>query len=419
MILKELASHIYELAGLMILLACSAFFSGSETALFSLNREDLRKLKRSDDRSSRCILAMLRFPQALLGAVLLGNMVVNVMFFSLSFVITIRLADKVSSSAAAVSGAVSLFAVILLGEVSPKGIAVGRPVYFARAVAPVLYGFYKLARPVSSLLRRIAQRVTGFFAARLSHEPYVTRGELKMLAAMAEQQGVLERDARSMIQQVMELASIRVREVMTPRVDVVMFPIAAGRERFCELVRRTHEERIVVYEGDMDNILGMIIARDVFMHEDKDLRQLLRPVRYVPEMQTVESLLRQFREARDPVAIVVDEFGGTAGLVNQEQILEEVVGEIRDEFEPPEEPVQQLDEDTYILSGDLNTREWRELLGAGVGWPGVETLGGLVAALLGRIPGMGDSVEWRGLWFTVEKMAGRRVDLVRVERIPD
>jgi len=417
MIVKELLLHIPLLMGLLFLLGCSAFFSGSETALFSLTRADIRRLEGASDRRSGYLLFLLRSPQLLLSGLLLGNMVVNVAFFAGSFFITLDLARNVSRGAAAVSGAVSLFAVILFGEVTPKGIAVGCPERFSRLVAPALYLYCRATLPASTALGVIARRVTGFLSSRLPREPYVTREELQMLARMAERHGVMDRDTVGMVQQVMALGMIRVKEVMTPRVDVPMFDIAEGREAFCERVRKTREDRVLVYEGSVDNVLGLVVVRDVYIHSSAGLRELLRPLRFVPETQTVESLLRQFRNERHAVALVVDEYGGTAGLVDQEQILEEVVGQIRDEWEPVERPVEQLDEDAYLVAGDLSMRAWEELLGGGHDLPGVETLGGLVTALLGRIPARGDAVSWRGLWLTVERMEGPRVMLVRVERI--
>lgn len=417
MIYQVLIRQIPQFVVLLALLACSAFFSGSETALFSLTREDLRGMERNPSRSSRFILTMLHDPERLLCAILFGNMLVNVTFYSISFLVAMSLYEEVSPAAAAVAGVVSLLVVIIFGEVSPKGIAVGYPARFSRLVAPVMYVFYLAARPISSVLRRISRGVTGFLASRFRPMPYVTREELKMLVGMAEQQGALDGKTRGMIQQVVELANIRVNEAMTPRVDMALFNLADGRDAFCDLVRRTHEERIPAYEGWRDDIVGVLLAREVFLHPEKELRVLLHPVRFVPETQTIESLLRQFRKTEEPFAIVVDEYGGTTGLVTLEHILEEVVGQIRDEFEPKVTPVQQIDEDTYLLAGDLNTHEWRQFLGIGFDPPGIETMAGFVVSLLGRIPKEGDIAEWRGLKFVVDKMSGWRVELVRVERI--
>ena len=406
-----------KLIVLFVLLACSAFFSGSETALFSLTREELHRMRRRGSRSGRLILALLDDQQGLLSTILLGNMVVNVTFYSISAFLLLEIAHRVSQGAAAASGVASLLIVIIFGEVSPKGIAVGHPLGFSRVVAPPLYLFHAVVRPVSAALKWIAQVCSRRVLRLLPRTPHVTREDLKMLTGMAEQHGVLDRHTRGMIEEVVELAQIPVNEVMTPRVDMVMFDIAQDRNAFCDRVRATHENRVAVYEESRDNVIGILRARDVFLKPDKDLRELVRPLRFVPETQTVESLLRQFGRSEEPVAVVVDEYGGTAGMVTLEHLLEEVVGEIRSEFEEEEEPVQALDEDTYLLAGDLNTHEWRQLLGVGFDPPGIETVAGFVMSLLGRIPREGDTVEWRGLRFAVTKMAGRRVEQVRVERM--
>ncbi|MGD1001602.1 MAG: hemolysin family protein [Candidatus Brocadiia bacterium] len=405
-----------ELAAIIILLSCSAVFSAAETALFSLTHEDLRKLSLSSSRSSRAIRSLLRDPQALLAAVLLGNMVVNLSIYGLSILIAIQLAE-VSHFAAAVCGVVSLLAVILLTEASPKGIAVGRPVEVAHWVAWPLLQFFRVVRPVSNLIRFVARECTDALTRRFSPAPYVTRGELQTLIAMAEQQGTLSGQARGMIEQVVDLTNLRARELMTPRVDMPLFNVAAGAEGFSELVQIDRQERVLAYEGSADNVVGMLFTRDVLLHPEAEIHSLLRPVRFVPETQPAEALLRYFTHARDSVAIVVDEYGGTAGLVTIEHILEEVVGEIREKPRAEEPAVRRLDEDTYVLAGNLSTRDWRPLLGAGFDPAGVETLGGFVMSLLGRVPKEGESVERRGLRFVVEKMSGRRVARVRVQRL--
>ena len=171
-------------------------------------------------------------------------------------------------------------------------------------------------------------------ARRFSPAPYVTRGEFQTLIAMAEQQGTLSGQARGMIEHVVDLANLRARELMTPRVDMPLFNVAGGAEGFCELVQIDRQERMLAYEGSADNVVGMLFTRDVLLHPEADIHSLLRPVRFVPETQPVEALLRYFIHAKDSVAIVVDEYGGTAGLVTLEHILEEVVGEIRESRAP-------------------------------------------------------------------------------------
>ena len=405
-----------QLAALFLLLGCSAFFSGSETALFSLTREELHRLRREGARSALLILRLLDDPQGLLSVILFGNMIVNVAFFSISAFVLAEIA-RTSSVAAAVVGAAAPLMVIVFGEVSPKGIAVGHPLGFARVVAPPLYVFGSVVRPIGAVLKWIAHVCGRVVLARLPRPPSVTREELKTLTGMAERHGVLDRHTRGMIEQVVELARIPVNEVMTPRVDMVIFDIADSRETLCDLIRRSHESRIPACRESRDDVIGFIRARDVFLDREKAPADLVRPLQFVPETQTVESLIRRLQGAEDPVAVVVDEYGGTSGWVTLEHLIEEIVGDIRGEFEPEEEPVKTLDEDTYLLAGDLNTHEWRQLLGVGFDPPGIETVAGFVTSLLGRIAREGDAIEWRGLRFAVVRMTGRRIRQVRVERI--
>jgi len=213
-----------------------------------------------------------------------------------------------------------------------------------------------------------------------------------------------------------ELAEIRAKEVMTPRVDVPRFNLAEGRAAFCYFILRGRHTRVVAYEGTTDNVPGVLFSRDVFLHPEKPLREMLRPVRFVPETQTLERLLQVLGRDAQSVAIVVDEYGTMVGLVTLEHVLEQVLGEFGARAGGPES-VQALDEDTYLVSGDLGAREWPQLLGAAFDRPGVETVGGFVMSLLGRVPKTGERIVWRGLEFVVERMAGRRVQQVRVRRL--
>jgi putative hemolysin len=412
-----LAAHIPELSLLLGLLACSAFFSGSETALFSLTREQLRHYERQEHGTGAYVVHLLARPKMLLATVLVGNTVVNVLFYSISF----RLAQEmvtVSAWAGTAVGIGSFFLVIVFGEVSPKGLAVAHPEAWARLAAIPLYGFARLARPAATVCVAVVRIVSERVAEHAGHELYVNADELKMLVEMAEKQRILDSDKRSMIQNVVDLSRTRVKQIMVPRVDMALFQLNAGREEFLDLVRTTRHKRYPVYTETIDDVSGVLMARDVLLNADADLKSLVRPVTFVPETKTVEALLRQFREQRLGFFIVVDEYGGTAGMVTIEDVLEEVVGEIEDEYDQPEHEVEQIGPDTYRLPGNLGVSAWRDMFGLDLPQANVDTVGGLVTALLGTMPKAQDSVRLRGIEFTVESMRRRRVEWVRLRRLP-
>ena len=399
------------------LLACSAFFSGSETAFFSLKREQLRAYERHPGWAGKHILDLLARPKLLLATLLVGNTVANVLFYSVSFRLMQKIVE-VSPWGGGVVGIASLFLVIVFGEVAPKGIAVAHPETFARGALIPLYGFSRAAYPAAAACVAVVRVLSERVAAHAKHDLYVNADELKMLVELAEKQSVLDRGARAMIQNAVDLSRTRVKQIMVPRVDMAAFQIGAGRESFLELARTTRHKRYPVYRNSVDDVFGVLHARDVFLNPDADLQPLVRPAALVPETKTVESLLHQFREQHLGFAIAVDEYGGTAGMVAIEDVLEEVVGEIEDEYDQPSEEVEQIAADTYLLSGLLSVSAWREVFGRDLPPANADTLGGVVTALLGRMAVVGDSVRLHGLEFTVESVRRRRVERVRLKLLP-
>jgi CBS domain containing-hemolysin-like protein len=214
------------------------------------------------------------------------------------------------------------------------------------------------------------------------------------------------------MQRVLGLREMRVKEVMVPRVDIRAFDLSEGRERFLETFVRKRDSTVPVYRGSIDEIDAVLRAKDVYFSKERDLSKLARKVTFVPETKTVESLLREFRNEKRSVAIVVDEYGGTEGMVTLEDILEAIVGEIEDEYDRGEEPVRKVGEDAYLLAGGLSIREWSQTFGMDLPAEGADTLGGYIVFSLGRLPVEGDVVRYRNLEFTVKRVVGRRVQRI-------
>jgi len=408
-----------ELFGLLVLLALSGFFSAAETALFSLSREQIRRLEREPTAIHRAIVKLTADSQAVLATVLSGNVAVNTLYFSVSYFVVLRTARDFSSPLGTLLGAVFFILLVVFGEVAPKGVAVRRPLAVSHMVAvPLLYAASVLT-PVRVLLTQLTRWIVGRLRPRNGHTRAISAAELKLLLNMSQRQGVLDRNASRTMAEVIDSSEVMLKEVMRPRVDMVAFDIAAPREAFVELVRQTHHSHIPVYDGSIDNIVGVVHVRDVLLHPDEPLTTFVRPVLFVPGTKSILAMLRDFRAAEEKTAIVVDEYGGTAGLVTLEDILEQIVGEIHDEFDREQPPVIPQGDNVFLVAANLGTREWADYFPVVLDSSRTETVGGFVVSLLGHWPRPGDSVVYRGLRFTVADMQGLRIRRIRVEAVPE
>jgi len=435
---------VSSLVAMAVLLGLSGFFSGSETALFSLRREHLRALGRGRGRFVR---RLLHDPKSLLITILFGNLLVNILFYSVSVTLVVRLYRDGHTAAATALGVAAPFLVIIFGEVGPKSLAVHVPRAIAELAAAPLVLLRAAILPIRVVLGVFTEGVLRLLAAPRAVEPLVTAEELKQLLEGSQLKGTLRPDEGRMLRELIDLGRLCCREVMVPRVDLVMCPVDEGAEAFIDLVCATGRRRIPVYEETKDHVLGVVDARDVLAFEvlphgqgggaslgskpapqalpaapareplrGATLRECLRRIAFVPESKSVESLLREFRQTHTAMAVVVDEYGGTAGLVT----LHDILGAIAPAAEPLEGLVREIDAHTYRVGGRLSIRDWNEHPAFSVELErrGTDTIGGFVMSLLGRIPAAGDTATHRNLRFTVEQVGRRRIDTLTVEVLP-
>lgn len=356
-------------------------------------------------------MALLDDPSTLLVTILFGNMLVNVSYFSMSTVVAMGLRDG-SDWMAVAFGAASLAMLILFGEVLPKVLAVNLSGPFSLVCAiPLLVLRYVLS-PVHIVLVRLVRTLVRGLRLHTLRADRITADELKMLVELSEQTGILSRSERELIAEVVEFGQIRVGEVMTHRVDVPTFDIDDSIEDLRRLLLETKARKVPVYEESIDNILGIIHAKEVLLSDERDVRKFIREVLYVPSLSPVERVLHQFREERVHFAVAVDEYGGFDGVVSVEDILEEIVGEIETEFDQEAPLVEQIGPTEYRVAGNLSIREWNELFQIEVDFPGFDTIGGLVLLLLGHIPEEGESVDFGQLTLTVERMRKRKIETI-------
>lgn len=413
-------SNILSISGFLpeiyissLLLFLSAFFSLSETALFSITREIKKEMSNNDTFINKAITSLLKHPEKLLITLLLGNMSVNVAFFCTSYGITkdiLAVGNKNSSLWAGITSGSSLLAIIIFGEVIPKTIALRIPVRISKAVAiPVIF-LKKLFILFIVPLNFVTEKISILFTKNDKNYKNMTVDELKMIVDIGEKQGLVDETEHFMINAVLDFQKKLVKEVMIPRVDMVTCSVTETTESFLDIIRKTKLTKIPVYSNIPDAIIGVVHAKDVFLNTDKALREFVRPIEFIPETKTIESLLREFRSKHQQIAIAIDEYGGTSGLISLEDILEEIVGEINDEHDPLEEDdIRKVNDTTYYLSGNLSIRDWCNYFEVELETQDFDTIGGLVISLLGSIPAKGDVVEYENMKFTVEKLRKRRI----------
>ena len=405
---------------MLFLLCFSAFFSTAETAFFSLTREEIKRFEKSQSRVERLVGLLLKKPKNLLITILLGNMLANVGFYCISYGIVQKMAASTPHGGVWKAVAVcvlSLLAIIIMGEVIPKNIAVKIPDQCSKWVAIPLYAFDRVFLPFRIPLGAFIGVLNRIFGRGKIEEKCVTIDELKMLVEFSEKQGIVDHTEKAMIHGVLDFKMMQVKEIMLPRVDMNLYDIANPVEEFLDIARKTKHTKFPIYEDTMDNIIGIVYAKDVFLNHKVQLRDVLKPIHFVPESKSIESLLRQFRDEGSQMAIVVDEYGGTAGLVTLEDIIEEIVGEIQDEYEKPKETIKKVDENKFLISGDLSIRGWSDYFGVEVEPVDVDTIGGFIVSLLEHIPKKGDSVKYKDFVFTVDGVRKRRITLISQEII--
>jgi putative hemolysin len=399
-----------------ILLVCSAFFSGSEAALFSLNTVQVERLRERGGVVGRLIASLLQRPTNLIITFLVGNEIVNVALSVAATSFALLLYGQGGEYVAIVATTMIL---LLFGEVTPKSLAVRYPERISRLVAWPIQTFSLAITPLRWGLRKLVDGVLGAHAERPIS--LITATEFKTLVEISEDEGIIDQDERNLIQRVFEFGGHRVSQIMTPRTDIFALEVSEPLAAALPKIKDNRFSRIPVYEGTIDQIVGILYAKDLLPYSrhpelEVKLRDLLHAVFFVPESKQIDELLREFQRNKVHMAIVVDEYGGVSGLVTMEDALEELVGEIVDEFDTEEVLCRQIDAQTYVVSARLPMDEFNASLGVSIPREDADTIGGHVFHLFGKLPKRGESVSAHGLTFTVEHIKGTRILEIRVRR---
>lgn len=410
------SSDATQLIILFILLLLSAFFSSAETALTTVNKIRIRTLAEDGNRRSETVLAITDDSGKMLSAILIGNNIVNLSAASL----TTSLAYSFGGSMVAIASGILTLLILLFGEITPKTMATIHAEKMALIYAPVISLFMKLMTPVIFVVNGLSIGI--LFLLRVdpnAKNTAMTENELRTIVDVSHEDGVIESGEREMINNVFDLGDARAKDVMVPRVHVTFADVNSTYDELLAIFREDKYTRLPIFEDTTDNVVGTINMKDLLLYDSTKefhIRDFLREAYFTYEYKSISELLVEMRQASFNIAIVLDEYGETAGLITLEDILEEIVGEIHDEYDENEEDfIQEIDEREYIVEGSINLDELNSRLGLGLNSDEYDSLGGFIIERLDRLPEAGDSINTEdGIHMVVDRLDKNRIELVHL-----
>jgi putative hemolysin len=417
-------SLLYELVGVAVLILLNAFFVAAEYGLVTARRTRIIELHHQGNRRARDVLRITSDPPRFIAAMQLGVTLTSLAIGALGEQALADAFEPLMATFLAIALAYLLltFVHVVVGELVPKGIALGHSEGTALAVAAPVRAFFTTFAPLVWVLRRSTELVLTTFGLEPpgAEVDAMSEAELRMLLIRSTEQGEIEQEERGMIEKVFDFADKDAADVMVPRPEVVALSISLPPEDALAAVIDSPYTRYPVYRDTLDDVVGILHVRDLFsaMYEkgltEVHLEELLRPAHIVPETKDLASLMHEFRRTSTHFAIVVDEYGAMAGIATLEDLIEEIVGEIEDEFDIAEVQIEQIDEDTYRISGMFPIDEFNQRFGTVLPDEDFHTVGGYVFGQLGRAPEPGDDVSWNGVRFDVLEVDGNRIEKIGV-----
>lgn len=405
-----------QFAVLAVLVVFSGVFSSAETALTTCNKIRLRSLAEEGDKRAALLCTVLEDRAKMLSTLLIGNNIVNLSASSLSTVLATRL---LGSSGAGIATGIITILILIFGEIAPKTLATIYADRLSLAFVRPLRVLMKLLTPVIYVVNFLAGGVLRLVGvdSHAKGEP-ITEEELRTFVDVSHEEGVIEKDERNMIKNVVDFGDSQAKDIMVPRIDMTLVDVNATYEELMDIFRKDMFTRLPVYEDSVDNVIGIINMKDILLYHEGDafsIRNYLRKAFYTYEYKKTAELLSELRAANSSIAIVLDEYGATAGLVTLEDLLEEIVGDIRDEYDEDEkEAFSRVSEREYLVEGAVKLSDVNEKLGLDLESEDYDTLGGFVIGLLDHLPVVGEKAEYEGIRFSVERMTKKRVEMIRL-----
>jgi putative hemolysin len=307
---------------------------------------------------------------------------------------------------------------LVFGEVAPKTTAIRNSESFSSFCCRPLHIFAKMVWPLRKLLRLVADIFISLFMLKREPKPYITERELRALMSISEKEGIIDKEEEEMIRSIFDLGEISADEIMTPRVDIIGCEKNASARELIAVMRSSKHTKIPIYEGTIDHIIGVVYTKKFMLQPKEDFSEYIKKPLYVPETEKIDNLLVKFQTEKVYIAVVIDEFGGTSGIITLEDVLEEIVGEIRDEYDKELPPIKKEEDGSHTILGKTSIRDVNDELELDLPMDEVTTVNGLLLLLLGRLPRAGESIKFKGVEFRVIEVRRNMVTKVRVKKYP-
>lgn len=409
-----MGSDTIQLIILVLLLAGSAFFSASETALMGVSKIKVRNMIEDKVPGAKVVDKLVSNPSKLLGAILVGNNLVNIGASSLATSLAIR---HFGEGGVGIATAIMTVLVLIFGEITPKSLAASNSEPIALRFSKPLNIITKIFTPITTVLMFITNGIIKLLGGDPDQDkPFITEEELRTMVQVSHEEGVIKVQERKIIDNVFEFRESQVKDVMTTRTDVMAVDVETTFEELLEYFRSEQFSRLPVYEGTIDNIVGVIYVKDLVftenIRENFDLRNIMRDPFYTYEFQRISKLFEQLRQQRLGLAIVLDEYGGTAGVTTLEDLVEEIVGDIEDEYDNSIKDIVKLSDNEFLLGGQTEIEDLNEMYRLGIDTEDFDTIGGFVFGEIGSLPEIGQEVSYKNLTFTVKSLDKNRIDQI-------
>ncbi len=400
---------------LFILLLSSGFFSSSETALLSFSKIKMRKMIEDEVKHADIVNKVSEDSGKLLSVILIGNNLVNIGASAIATNLAISL---FGSKGVGIATIIMTILVIIFSEITPKTIASQNAEKVSLKVAKPISIIFKLLSPIANLFNLIAGGIVKLLGGNSENKPFITEEELKTIVDVGQEEGVFEQNEKEIIYNVFDFADLYVKDVMVQRIDIQAVDINISYEELVNIFYKEQFSRMPVYEESIDKIVGIINIKDLFfaknVSENFDIKKYIREPYFTFEYKMADELFREINKNRTHMVIVVDEYGGTAGLITLEDLIEEILGEIEDEYDGYEQEIEAINEKEFIVNGSTKIEEVNEALGIQLISDEYDSIGGFMIGELGHIPELNETVEYNKIIIKAESIDKNRVKKVKI-----